>query len=170
MSHAIPLTAFGVFSAGPVTSGCELGLFAGRPNGECVAQQRPSDGGCRPWPDQRVDPAGGWCRLTEPSPLAGRPTPPRRAWASSCNESHRSPVPGSAPSTPAAPRLPGGWWLRRSWPDTTTDHRHQRPLANGAARDQRAERTVRDTVRPCTAAATANHQGLRTRQPLRVNF
>jgi hypothetical protein len=164
MSHAIPLTAIGLFSAGPVTSGRELGLFGGGPNGECVAQQRPSDGGCPPWPDQQVDPAGGWCRLTEPSPLAGRPTPPRRAWASSCIEPHRSPTPRTA-----ARRRPGGWWPRRSWPHTNTDHRHQPPLTKGAARDQRADQTVRNTIRPCTAAAPVN-QYLRSRQPLQANF
>ncbi len=31
------------------------------------------DDGCRSWPTRQGDPAGGWCRLTEPSPLAERP-------------------------------------------------------------------------------------------------
>ena len=163
MSHAIAPTACGWLSAGPVTSGRELGLFGGRPNGECVAQQRPSDDGCRPWPNQQIESAGGWCRLTEPSPLAGRPTPPHRAWASSCND------PGRRPAPRAAAQWRGGWWPRWSWPHTTTDHRHQPSLAKRPARDQRTGQTVRNSARACAATAPANHLHLCTRQPSQVN-
>jgi hypothetical protein len=63
-------------AAVPVTSRLRPGLFGGRPIGGCVAQQRPPCDGCRPWPGQHDERAVGWCRLTEPSPLAARQAPP----------------------------------------------------------------------------------------------
>ena len=79
MSHASTESLCAVLcSAGPATSCVVAGLFGGGPNGGCVAQQRPPGGGCRPWPTLHDGRAGGWCQLTEPSPLAGRPTPRAR--------------------------------------------------------------------------------------------